>query len=146
MRRFIKTFLITVILITTFNVLAQKNCWDIGKYCLDIGNSKGDLIATVDGARGLSSWDFVSKVGGVALEAVATPEESLRNKKIELLYDSSRPDGNRLAVSIEGQIYHPFLPDWELVPIANYANSKYNAAVSLFGRGSDSAKNFYNII
>ncbi len=113
---------------------------------MGIGNSQGKLEIVLNGAKSLLDFNFVSKVGGVAFEVVATPEESLKNKKIDLSYDRSKPDGKRLAVSLGGKIYHPYLPDWELVPIANYANSKYNAVVSLFGEGSNPQKRIRNII
>ncbi|MDF5726759.1 MAG: hypothetical protein PUP92_01660 [Rhizonema sp. PD38] len=138
MRKIFSLFLITVvfILITTFKVVAENNSWNLGKYSFDITTSQGLLTETLNCSVGLSSYDFDSRVGGIAFEAVATPEENLKNQKIELLYDHSKPDKERFAVRIGGKIYHPILPDWELFPIANYANSKSNAVVSLFGHNT----------
>nr|MBW4597544.1 hypothetical protein [Brasilonema angustatum HA4187-MV1] len=159
MKRFLSFFLTTVVFIlsTTFHVLAENDSWDFPNISpWIIGTPQPELQVKMIGSEGLHSYVLVGKVGGIAFEAVAIPEKSLVNQKIELSYDSSQPDGKRLAVSIKGQIYHPVLPDWELVPIANYANSEYNAIVSLFGHNSDDnfslysfgrdpGKNFYNI-
>jgi hypothetical protein len=147
MKRFLRAFSLSfVAVLIAFNVFAQNNCWDFGRYCMGIGNSQGKLEIILNGAKSLLDFNFVSKVGGVAFEVIATPEKSLKNNKVDLSYDRSKPDGKRLAVSLGGKIYHPYLPDWELVPIANYANSKYNAVVSLFGKGSNPQKGIRNII
>jgi hypothetical protein len=146
MKKFIKIFSITVVLvlITTLNVFAQRSSWDFGRHRLEIGQSTGFLTETLK--LGSGSYDFVTRVGGIAFEAVANPEESLKDQKIALSYDKSQSDGHRLTVSILGQVYRPFLPDWELIPIAKYADdSKNNAVVSLFGPGYEPKKNKYDI-
>ncbi|MEB3250209.1 MAG: hypothetical protein VKK07_12795, partial [Merismopediaceae bacterium] len=146
MKKFIKIFSITVVLvlITTLNVFAQRSSWDFGRHRMEIDKSTGFLTETL--RLGSGSYDFVTRVGGIAFGAVANPEESLKDQKIALSYDKSQSDGHRLTVSILGQVYRPFLPDWELIPIAKYADdSKNNALVSLFGPGSDPKKHKYNI-
>ena len=146
MKKFIKFFSITVVLvlITTLNVFAERYSWDFGRHRMEIGKSTGFLTETL--GLGLGSYDFVTRVGGIAFGAVANPEESLKDQKIALSYNKSQSDGHRLTVSILGQVYRPFLPDWELIPIAKYADdTKNNAVVSLFGPGSKPKKNKYNI-
>lgn len=83
---------------------------------------------------------FFRGVGGVAFEAVAKGEDGL--KVTNLRYDSKAVDGDRLKLTISGKdgeftnitgnIY-----DWQLVPIARFANTSYIAAMTLFGESSD---------
>lgn len=134
MKKLISNFSSIVILslILVINVFAQDT-WKLGSYSFNIGVSSGPLNATMEGARGLGSFAFVGAVGGVAFEAIAIPDGKLQNKSVELKYDNSKPDGRRLFIIIGKNTYNPFLPDWQLVPIAKYADSEYNACVSLFG-------------
>ncbi len=89
-----------------------------------------------------TSVRFFRGVGGVAFSAVAEGENGL--KVVGLRYDPSAADGDRLVVSVESpsegrvalraQIY-----DWELVPIARFAQDENGSAMTLFGQLSDKA-------
>ena len=92
----------------------------------------------------MTSYGFVGSVGGVAFEAIAKPDILLRNEIIELSYNRLKPDGYRLSISFDDKTYNPFFPDWKLVPIAKYADSEYNACISLFG--PNSTEEFYDIV
>jgi hypothetical protein len=125
-------------------VIAQPNSWDLGPYKLLTGPSSPPLRVTMNGGRGLTSFSFVGRVGGIAFEAVAVPNKAVKGKDIKLSYDKSQKDGNRLAISIGGKTYRPSLPDWMLVPISKYADSPYTACVSLFGPRS--TRSSYDIV
>ena len=86
---------------------------------------------------------FFRGVGGVAFSAVAKGQ--LGRVVTELRYDPTALDGQRLVIvtsspngtptTVRGAIY-----DWQLVPIANYANDENGSAVTLFGRLSDQTR------
>lgn len=85
-------------------------------------------------AQILRSGFLVSRVGGIAFDQTAVPSEGLKVEHLSLRYDPRRTDGSRLVVTLNGQEYSPAdLPDWQLYPIAQFADSPYFAAVTLFG-------------
>ncbi len=76
----------------------------------------------------------LANVGGVAFELEALPAESLNIQSISLFYDAGSEDGSRLIATIDSQkIYIP-LYDWQLIPIAHYADSPYYACFTYFGK------------
>ena len=91
----------------------------------------------------LGVYSFVGKVGGVAFAGVAKPEETFSPTNI-VIDDPSRPDGSRLMVHFDGNAVTAMVPDWMLIPIAGYADSEFNACVSLFGPETTDAQ--YDII
>jgi hypothetical protein len=83
---------------------------------------------------GLRSGAYVSRVGGVAFDQVAQPDTGLEIDNVALEYDATtHSDGERVSVLASGRRYRLELPDWQLVPIAEFADSSYNAVVTLFG-------------
>jgi hypothetical protein len=75
----------------------------------------------------------LASVGGVAFELEALPADSLNVQSLAFLYDSERADGNRLSVIIDTQRIFIPLFDWQLIPIARYADSRYCACFTYFG-------------
>lgn len=136
-------FTVFLMLILVVNAIAS-DAWNLGSYSFVTGAASEPLKATMGGARGLASHGFVGSVGGIAFEAIAVPEKKLKDKIMSLSYDSTKPDGHRLSISIGERTYRPFLPDWQLVPVANYANSRYDACISLFG--PNASKYVYDIV
>jgi hypothetical protein len=109
--------------------------WTVGGYAVFTNTYRSvPLEIKSFGRTSLRDLDFVSKVGGVAFDAVATPAEDLHFSRISLEYRASYPDGQRLGINVDNNQYGVNLPDWELIPIAMYANSEYTACVSLFGQ------------
>jgi len=96
------------------------------------GPSSGPLLAAMV-PDSLNSYDFVGTVGGVAFRQIASPEAGFQPNRIEIDYDSSQADGFRLRIRFDGIPCVSLLPDWLLIPIAGYADSEFNATVSLFG-------------
>lgn len=85
-------------------------------------------------ARGVNSGHFLSVVGGIAFDAVARPDPSLNVESLALRYSPHRENGSRLLITLNGRSYPTYsLPDWQLVPIARYADSPYFSVVTLFG-------------
>ncbi len=83
---------------------------------------------------------FFRGVGGVAFSAVA---ESADGGAVTALgYDGSRPDGQRLLVTVQGfdgnaQTVAAGIFDWQLVPIARFAADVNGSAMTLFGQLED---------
>jgi len=80
---------------------------------------------------------FVSGVGGVSFDQVAVPETGIEIRNMKLDYNGNATDGSRLGLWINDKAVKVFLPDWMLIPIANYAESPYYSCVTLFGKLKD---------
>ena len=90
--------------------------------------------------QSLGSYGFLSGVGGIAFEGVAQPTDAL--KVLWLSYRPFQPDGRRLLVAVAGsgvgtQEVVAAVYDWQLVPIARFADSPVNVCFTLFGNLKD---------
>ena len=124
--------------------LAHGGTWNLGNYQFLDAPSSGPLLQTLQDRASLSSYSFVGGVGGVAFGALAFAESGSSPGKIDLTYNSQESDGKRLLIQIDKKLYHAPIYDWMLIPIARYADSQYNACVSLFGPRA--TKEIYDII
>ena len=140
-RQFI--FILTLSFLSTL-LLAASGSWDLGKYKFVNGQSSPPLLKILKSESSLNSYDFVGGVGGVAFAGVALPDSRIGLNIISLQYNPKKQDGKRLEVRIEDQTFALTIHDWQLLPIARYADSKYNACVSLFGPKTN--KNKYDIV
>jgi hypothetical protein len=119
--------------------------WTIGKIQLIIKpKANPPLEERSAGRSSLRSYDFVGKVGGVNFEQVAAPDAETSDKTIELSYDKEALDGFRLVVKVGSTPFRPQIADWLLIPIAQFAESDFTSATSLFGDGPD-RQNYYYI-
>lgn len=85
------------------------------------------------GRAGLTSYRYLSEVGGVNFELHATLPPEISQGLLSIEYDSGRPDGRRAYIRTRTEEFSIPMHDWVLVPTANYANSEYSAVVSLLG-------------
>lgn len=99
-----------------------------------LSNEMRELRVTMPQNRGITS-SFAAKVGGVAFVQVAQP--SFKVASFSLQCD---PIKNSAYAIINGQRYDIPLETWQLMPIVAYANSEYDAAVSLYGRRIEDGK------
>jgi hypothetical protein len=87
---------------------------------------------------GLRSHRFISNVGGVAFEGVAVPNGKEQVDEVRLSYDPVKQDGERLTVTLcRGRVKRSLsvdVYDWQLFPIARFANSPYHACVTSQGK------------
>jgi hypothetical protein len=95
------------------------------------------------GRAALSAYSFVGRVGGVSLEAVAVFPQGVDLRSTSLQYQADAEDGRRATLVRGSSNYRITLYDWQLRPIALFADSEYSAVVSLFGEGPDPDRNFY---
>lgn len=89
-------------------------------------------------AETVGSIAGLNACGGVAFGSIAQPAGDAP-VAVTLAYDAEREDGRRLAVSMvdaDGSVttVEAEIPDWQLVPIARFAASGHDGAVTLFGR------------
>src|SRR5688572_15736331 len=118
----------------SFSIIAiGQGAWELGRYRLYAGSPSPPLQFNFADSGGLGSYDFVSKVGGIAFVGVAVPSAALEGQKVRLQYNGSADDGGRLEVTVGESKLRTALPDWMLVPIARYSGSKFDSCVSLFG-------------
>jgi hypothetical protein len=115
--------------------LAEDATWELGRLQLLADRPASEPLRTTLAHGSLASYRFVS-AAGVAFGGVAAPGPTLSPGRIRVAYDRSRPDGQRLVVTVGGAAYPQTLPDWILAPVARYADSAHNACVSLFGEQS----------
>jgi hypothetical protein len=99
------------------------------------GGSVADLLeVTATDPKEVLSYPIASGIGGVLFQATALPTGNAVNQPLSVRYDPAKDDGQRLAVTVgTGEIVPP-LYDWQLIPIARYADSEYNACITLLGR------------
>lgn len=86
---------------------------------------------------GRPSIGYVGRVGGVAFDGVASPANGLKIDTLTLAYSPTRDDGNRLVLGVNGEAVETSLYDWQLIPVAKFANSDDPSCVTLFGNLAD---------
>jgi hypothetical protein len=111
--------------------------WTIGLRKFHVDAKRSDpLKIRMKEDKSLKSLDFVGRVGGVAFCTAARPDGSVTGS-LKLSYDGKSADGKRLHVTIGRRAFTLRIPDWQLIPIARYADSEFNSCVSLFGPQTD---------
>ena len=80
---------------------------------------------------------YFFEVGGVTFEGVARPRPGTVIGNLSLTYQPTRPDGQRLIVTIDGQQLIAPVFDWQFIPAARFAASPYTACFTLFGNPDD---------
>ena len=78
-------------------------------------------------------WGTVMRVGGVSFDTVATPADNFDVSTVAINYLSTAPDGERLSVVIDDQRAFTRIYDWQLIPIARFADSEFDSCFTLFG-------------
>jgi hypothetical protein len=133
-----RTYVITCFLVAMIMCSLAKTV--LGQY--QIGDTRllrsselldNTLRERPSGRAGLTSYRYLIRVGGLAFEEIATLPPELRQHPLELTYDVSREDGARAVLDIATNTYPLPLYDWELLPIAEYADSEFTAVISLLG-------------
>jgi hypothetical protein len=129
-----RKFVLALTAFTTILGLASANDWDYGDHKLhsyvDVGDTtKGFLkpVALRDSTRPVTlmrSPRLLAGRGGVICEGTAVPARGLAVDTIDLKYDATRPDGQRLVVEINGkEVKTPKIMDWQLIPTVSFADS-----------------------
>ena len=140
--RKLKAFFFLFIALLALGSSVSHGFWNFGSKQF-INHNNGTPLEKKAGSGSLTDFDFVNSVGGVALTATAKPDPTLSVNNISLDYNPALPDGSRLVVKINGNTLAHTLPDWMLAPIARFADSEFNAAVSLFGPDTEPCPDGY---
>lgn len=88
----------------------------------------------------LTSPGYVGRVGGVAFGGKAEPAPTATFKSLSLDYRPEEKDGQRLWVVADGRRFSAQIYDWQMAPIAEFANSQFTTCVTLFGELDDPAE------
>lgn len=135
MRPSIRTRLLSAVLLLV--------CWTGVHAQFELGPSQllDPPAPTLEGPRHirirLRSSGFVGKVGGVAFGGTAEPSPSTTFKSLSLNYRPEEKDGRRLWVTVDGRQFPAQIYDWQMIPIARFADSPYKSCVTLFGELND---------
>lgn len=110
---------------------AQVYNLSLGKRTLySLPNSSLALTEAIPLRVGLRSARYLRAVGGVTFESTAAPAIPL--SRLDLKYDRAKPDGQRFWVMVNDRPSIAPIYDWQLLPIARFADSEHTACFSLF--------------
>lgn len=98
------------------------------------------LVNRMSVKTGVTRYSFVGSVGGVAFGSIASSADG--SSVVSLSYDGTKPDGQRLVIGLRSGIDSPksvtaYIYDWELIPLANFADQSQHACFTLFGELQD---------
>ena len=121
---------ILLVLCFVFKSIAQLNLGGMTMSVMEAAPLKSPLNMS----RGsIYSQKSLASVGGIAFELEAVPVESLKVDFLSFLYSPEQEDGSRLLLSVNDKEIYTKLYDWQLIPIAHYAQSPYYACFTYFG-------------
>ncbi|MEO0082552.1 MAG: hypothetical protein ABIL25_09765 [candidate division WOR-3 bacterium] len=122
--------------------------WSVALGKLTLGTGPGMTLVPVPAPAltnpthlsvALVSAGFLGAVGGVAFDAVAQPDNMARADKLWLRYEPDSADGKRLVIYLNEIPVSADIFDWQLVPIARFADSPYYSCFTAFGKLHDEA-------
>jgi len=127
-----------VLVVAVLTLLCSASLADLGRIKF-VNTPTASLEATtMPLAKAVRTRAFVGRIGGVAFDGVASPSLPGSVEDLELSYDASRPDGERLLVRInDGEAVTAPIHDWQLVPIARVAESGIWSCVTILGNVED---------
>lgn len=150
----IPAFCAFLISVFSFASISGQNEWHFGKNVMLIAPNAPlsplskpwdePLKVPFNGFDDLNNIDFVNQVGGVAFHSVAMLDSNMQQGGLILIYDPKNEDGKRLNVAIGRDTLTADLFDWQLIPIAKYADSEFQSCVSLFG--PNSTESAYHVV
>ena len=87
--------------------------------------------------EGLHSSKFLEQLGGMIFDQIAAPAEGLKVESLSILYAPEKEDGKRLNLILNGNKVEVLLYDWQLAPIARYADTPFTSCLSPSGGLND---------
>jgi len=88
---------------------------------------------------GLHSTKFLEQVGGMIFDQIAAPAEGLKLESLSIHYAPEKEDGKRLDLILNGNKVEVLLYDWQLAPIARYADTPFTSWLSPSGGLNDTS-------
>jgi hypothetical protein len=136
-RKCIVVFLILT-LVFSLNAFGQVKITGSAAYGFtQAGRARSNLTVRARGSEQVFSYDVASTIGGVLFQATAIPAGNAVNQTVSLRYNPALEDGRRLTVTIGNVGISPVLYDWQIIPVARYADSGYTACITLLGERTD---------
>lgn len=128
--KYCKQFGLTLLLFLSFlSAAIPQKSWDFGGKKFNVGVSAPLKVSFNSGS--LTSRAFLGRVGGIAFAQIAEPFDNIKGEYISISYNKYKKDGKRFMVNIGNDKFYPKVYDWQLVPIAKFADSEFHACVSL---------------
>ncbi len=132
-RRLFSFTAVLLSLVLCAGLLGQYTQFGLGRSTLyAVRSASIGLTQGVALRAGLTSMAYLSAVGGVTFERVARPAHPIQ--QLELQYDATKPDGQRVWVNTNGRRLQAPAYDWQLIPVARFADSRFTACFTLFGK------------
>jgi hypothetical protein len=91
-------------------------------------------------ARMMKSSAGMMASGGIYFGQTAVPAGNQKVNTLGIKYSRSEHDGSRLLLTINGNQVKTSIPDWQLIPVAKFADSQYFSCVTLSGKLYDEGK------
>jgi len=114
--------------------LAFGQLYTLGKLNLfhDASFSREARTNSLPPDLGIPDYKFHMMVGGVSFEGTARPAKNLKGQAVSVDYTN-----NQFVVKIGSKTVHPQLPNWQLIPIAEFANTVDKAVFTIYGKQID---------
>lgn len=93
--------------------------------------------STSEAGNGYYDGSFLGGVGGISFDKTATTASGFSINDLAISYNQSKPDGSRMVLTINGNDVNYCLYDWQMIPIARYAESEFTACFTYFGSLED---------
>jgi len=98
-----------------------------------LGSKQANLEAAPQDSDPLS-FEITSTTGGVIFQGKAVPAGNAVGQPVNMQYDPTQTDGRRLSLTIGNTSLTTELYDWEIIPIARFVESGFNACFTLYDR------------
>jgi hypothetical protein len=140
---YIKTWMLIIVFLLLLGQLYSQNR---GNYSFAAPSAIPLKIKPgADGSvNGYYNGAFLGGVGGVSFDKTATTASGFNITDLSISYDQSKSDGARMILKINGNNVNYCLYDWQMIPVANYAQSQFTACFTYFGGLED--KDLENVV
>jgi hypothetical protein len=75
---------------------------------------------------GIGNYEFHTTIGGISFETIACPDDNIKGQIVSVDYVSGQ-----FIVKIDSQTFYPELADWQMIPIAKFANTNDKAVFTI---------------
>lgn len=122
-----KTRMVVILMLCMQFVFGQNS---LGKFDLsyDASLSTQARSLSIPPNLGIGDYRFHTRVGGVSFQTIAQPADNLKGQIVSVDYLN-----NQFVVKVGSQTFYPELPNWQLIPIANFANTSDKAVFTIYG-------------
>ncbi|MBN1927641.1 MAG: T9SS type A sorting domain-containing protein [Prolixibacteraceae bacterium] len=92
-----------------------------------------NLTNTMPMVQVAKTQKVLGAVGGISYDQIAQPIEGISINTLNINYLSDNFDGERIELIVNGQKINVELYDWQMIPIADFANSESYSCFTYFG-------------